>query len=173
MTVGRIMALFMKTVQLSSQCRARGKCSCRLPHCFSSLLTALLYLKLRPHWSLCLFLFFLPFLAFLSSLPQKGEGWWVVEELALVISYRTRVFYRNTLKSGCFWWAVHVDSVALTSQMGWKGCILIRWGPQVCLKGTLSRIPVSCFGISVVYFLSWPQKDGYSTSIFSQSLGRW
>ena len=138
-------------------------------HSLSSLLTALLYLKLRHRVSLCLFLFFLLFLAFLSSLPQKGAGWWVVEELALVTSYRTRFLMR----SGCVWCAVHVDPVALTSHMGWKACILIRWGPQVCLKGTLSRIPVSCCGISVVYFLSWPQKDGDSTSIFSQSLGRW
>ena len=39
MTVGRIMALFMKTVQLSSQCRAHGKCSCRLPQFTFPLLT--------------------------------------------------------------------------------------------------------------------------------------
>lgn len=109
------------------------------------------------------------FLSFLPSLLRKWEGRWVVEELALVISYRIRCPMREirlvVMNIAC--WR---DSTDKPDRMG---RLHLRWGPQVYPKGTLSRTPVNCFGVPVVYFISWQQKDSYSTLFFSQSLVKW
>lgn len=108
---------------LSSLCRAPGECSCVSPLFTSLLFSVDCTFCISRHCHHAFFSFFWCFLSFLPPLPGK-EGWWVVEELALVFSYRTRFLMRN-----CFWWVLQVDLTALTNRMG---RLRVRWGPQVC-----------------------------------------
>lgn len=116
MTIGWIMELFMKIVELSSQCRVCGKWPRKSPQLtfLLLLLPALFISQSKTSFVIVPFSCFTDFFLFPFLPPLKRRGWWVVEELALFTSYRTRFL----MGSGHFWRVTHVDPTALTSQMG-------------------------------------------------------
>lgn len=50
--------------------------------------------------------------------------------------------------------------------MGWEGCILDE-GHRFTQKEHYPGYQQTVFGVPVVYFISWQQKDGYFTLFFS------
>lgn len=157
----------MEAAWWSRQCRAHWRCALQVPtvHIPSPHRHWLPFLCIKIRGLSLWLTLFLIFSVFPPSLRKEdGEWWecWLWSFPQNQIPSKVRLFLVN--------FACWPES---TDKLNGTGRLRISWGPQVCWKGTLSRIPIRCFGISVLYFLFWQQKRWLFPSVFSRSLVKW